>query len=206
MWSRVRAPREVGLFAPLARKSPPGPFQTAAAAQCPDFCFWGKMRAYPEGAAGRRGRARAQCNGASSSRVLNNYRPNSKFEKSAWWHHLDRHSRKNGNRSRQPWSNGQDSGLPSQRPGFDSRRLHHAILVVGGNIRHSIVVRTPGPHPGDLGSIPSGGICGRPRLGTHRDLGGFRHSAASEYSDEVAERSLPSPGRAMTCEQTGVEV
>ena len=24
----------------------------------------------------------------------------------------------------QPWSNGQDSGPPSQRPGFDSRRLH----------------------------------------------------------------------------------
>ena len=26
-------------------------------------------------------------------------------------------------RGTQPWSNGQDSGLPSQRPGFDSRRL-----------------------------------------------------------------------------------
>ena len=28
----------------------------------------------------------------------------------------------------QPWSNGQDSGPPSQRPGFDSRRLHTILL------------------------------------------------------------------------------
>ena len=30
---------------------------------------------------------------------------------------------------RQPWSNGQDSGLPSQRPGFDSRRLQFCVQV-----------------------------------------------------------------------------
>ena len=29
----------------------------------------------------------------------------------------------------QPWSNGQDSGPPSQRPGFDSRRLHFVVSV-----------------------------------------------------------------------------
>ena len=81
----------------------------------------------------------------------------------------------------QPWSNGQDSGLPSQRPGFDSRRLH-AILAVGGNIRHSIVVRTPGSHPGDPGSIPGGGTFWHPAelLVQKNGEGGVRTHAPEE--------------------------
>ena len=52
----------------------------------------------------------------------------------------------------------QDSNLQPLDPRSNALPLSHAT---GGrrhhHVRHSIVVRTPGPHPGDPGSIPGGG-------------------------------------------------
>ena len=53
------------------------------------------------------------------------------------------------------WSSGMIPASGAGGPGFDS-----LLSPFGGttsSVRHSIVVRTPGPHPGDPGSIPGGG-------------------------------------------------
>ena len=51
-------------------------------------------------------------------------------------------------------------GSEVQRSSIEPRDRPRELPVLGRRqqlLRHSIVVRTPGPHPGDPGSIPGGG-------------------------------------------------